>query len=277
MPELPEVETVIRTLEHQLQHPTIKEIYVNYDKIIDMSDKKQFMEIIKHKTIHNYSRLGKYLIFDLGDYVWITHLRMEGKFFVQNKDEEYDRKHTHIRFLLDDGRELRYHDTRKFGRMYVYPKIDNMESYPCFMHVGLDLFDPNLTGTYIYQRAHHRSITLKQLLLDQKTMAGIGNIYADEICFACQLHPETIVSHLLKKDYEKIVVEARRILAGAIKAGGTTIRSYSSSLGVDGRFQLELKVHGRKDKACFVCGTTIQKTFVATRGTYFCQTCQKRR
>ena len=138
-------------------------------------------------------------------------------------------------------------------------------------------FDERITAEWMYHTLHKKKTALKAVLLDQRYIAGIGNIYADEICFAMHMHPETMINHLRKKDFEELIYHIRRILNGAIRAGGTTIRSYTSQLGVDGRFQLKLKVHAKKGEACPVCGTTIKKIVVATRGTCFCPTCQRRR
>lgn len=113
-------------------------------------------------------------------------------------DEPYD-KHVHVLFDLQDGRQLRYHDTRKFGKMYLYEKRKDIHQYPCFQNIGLDAFDERLTPTYLYHALHKRKIVLKAALLDQSVIAGIGNIYADEICFALGMHPETKIYHLRKK------------------------------------------------------------------------------
>lgn len=207
--------------------------------------------------------------------MWITHLRMEGKFYVQQKEDPID-KHTHVLFALEDGKELRYHDTRKFGRMYLYEKRED-RNYPCLQNTGLDAFDERLDAAYLYQRLHHKKQGLKAALLDQSIVAGIGNIYADEICFAMKLHPETRTHRLRKKDTEELLYQIRRILSGAIRAGGTTIRSYTSSLGVDGRFQLKLKVHGKKGEKCPTCQGEIKKIVAAGRGTYYCPACQRKR
>lgn len=276
MPELPEVETVVRTLEYRLQHVTILHCQVLWNNIIAYPSVPAFVDTIAGKTIRQYRRLGKYLMFNLGTHMWIAHMRMEGKFYIQQPMEPYD-KHTHVIFSLSDGQQLRYHDTRKFGKMYLYELQEYDDRYPCFAHVGYDAFDERLCGDVLYQQLHKRSICLKAALLDQSLIAGIGNIYADEICYAMQMSPETRISHLRKKDYEKLLIETRRILRGAIQSGGTTIRSYTSSLGVDGRFQLQLHVHARKGEACPRCGTTIVKKVVVTRGTYYCPTCQKKR
>lgn len=276
MPELPEVETVLRTLQKQMGNPTICHVNVLYEKMIETSDASTFINELTNECIIDYHRIGKYLIFECKEHYFIVHMRMEGKFYIQDPKEAYD-KHTHILIDLDDGRQLRYHDTRKFGKMYLYDKGKDYHQLDCFKNVGFDAFDENLTWQMLYQTSRKKTITLKQFLLDQKIMAGVGNIYADEICYACQLHPCTRVNHLSKKDCENILNETRRILSGAIKAGGTTIRSYTSSLKVDGRFQLQLKVHERKDETCYRCGSVIEKIKVAGRGTSFCKTCQKRK
>ncbi|MFV0382039.1 MAG: DNA-formamidopyrimidine glycosylase [Breznakia sp.] len=277
MPELPEVETVVRTLEYQLQNIEISDVQITYEKVIDNVASSLFIERLKGQCFREYKRLGKYLIFVLDDVVLIAHMRMEGKFFVRQQKKDYDKKHVHIRFILGDTRVLHYHDTRKFGRFYLYPKQMPMFQYTCFKNVGYDVFDERVNGAYIYQHAKHRKITIKQFLLDQRVVAGIGNIYADEICFRIKIHPQTKVYRLSKRDCENILMAARYILTGAIKAGGTTIRSYTSSLGVDGRFQLELKVHNRQGEACYQCGTTLKKIVIGGRGTCFCKQCQQRK
>lgn len=276
MPELPEVETVLRTLEKQLGNPMIRKVDVLYDKIIATSDVSTFINELTNESIIDYHRIGKYLIFECKRHYFIFHMRMEGKFYIQDPKEAYD-KHTHVLIDLADGRQLRYHDTRKFGRMYLYDKSKDYHELDCLKNVGYDAFDESLTWQLLYEVSRKKTITLKQFLLDQSIMAGVGNIYADEICYACQLHPCTSVKRLSKKDWERILNETRRILTGAIKAGGTTIRSYTSSLKVDGRFQLQLKVHERKGEICYRCGNVIEKIKVAGRGTSFCKTCQKRK
>ncbi len=276
MPELPEVQTVLDTLAYQMGNPVIEHIEVFWDSIIH-GDTNEFLRVLPGHQIKSYQRLGKYLCFDCGDVMWITHLRMEGKFYLQQPHEPYDHKHVHVVFHLKDGRELRYHDTRKFGRMYLYPHQEQLSDYPCFEHVGLDAFDDRLDAAWLYQKLHSKKVYLKQALLDQKIIAGIGNIYADEICFALGLHPQTRVNRMRKKDFELLIIEMRRILGGAIRAGGTTIRSYTASLGVDGRFQLQLKVHAKKGEACPLCQQPIKKIIVGGRGTYYCEQCQKKR
>lgn len=274
MPEGPEVEVVVRTLEKQIKNAKITNVQIRYPKLIE-KDSYPF-EKIKGQTLLKFDRIGKYLIFTLNSYQWVCHLRMEGKFYIYDQLSS-DVKHIHLIFSLDDGRQLCYHDTRKFGRMGLYPIQKDLYELPPLHHVGYDFTNPRLTSVYLYQALHHSKRALKAALLDQSIIAGIGNIYADEICFACQLDPRSRCMKISKKDCDNIIYYTRSILAKAIESGGTTIRDYTSSLGVTGRFQLHLQVHGRAGKACLRCGHTIEKIKVAQRGTYVCHHCQKRK
>lgn len=273
MPEAPEVQTVLSTLELQIKDRRIDEVRVLYDKIVysDSSFEKNLM----HQHFRTFDRYGKYLIFGLDDYDLVVHLRMEGKFYLL--DNVPNDKHIHIWFRLDDGRWMAYHDTRKFGRMLVFPKCSDYRKLPVFEKLGLDVLDANMDGMYLYGQLHSSKRNVKTCLLDQSIVAGIGNIYADEILFSCGLDPRTRSNRLSKKDCEALAYHAKRILNGAIRAGGTTIRSYTSSLGVTGLFQLNLKVHDRKGQECPNCHSTIKKITVSQRGTYICPKCQKRK
>ena len=267
MPEAPEVQTVLATLKNQIINETIEKVEVYYPKIIEHGNVNELVG----QSFREFKRIGKYLIFRMDDVDFIVHLRMEGKFYIF--DEKKQDKHIHVQFKMSIGRYLCYHDTRKFGRMYIYEKQDSILLYPCFKNVGIDFLEAE--PKYLYDRIHASKKTIKQALLDQSIIAGIGNIYVDEICFACKLDPRTKCFRLSKKDCENIVTHTKRILNGAIRFGGTTIRSYTSSLGVTGRFQLHLKVHDQD--LCKECGTAIKKITIAQRGTYLCPNCQKRK
>ena len=270
MPEAPEVQTVLSTLEGQIKNIKIKKVEILYSRLIEGMDYETFSNCLENQSIQSFFRIGKYLGFQTEEYDWICHLRMEGKFYLFT---EYPHdKHIHAIFTLEDGRYLCYHDTRKFGRMYLYPKTENKQTHACFKHVGRDFKDCD--AQYVYDKIHSSNRPLKTALLDQSIIAGIGNIYADEIAFSCQLHPETKCSHLSLEDCEQIVYHTKRILNGAIQYGGTTIRSYTSSLGVTGRFQLKLKVHQKENELCQVCGSKIEKIKVGQRSTYLCPKCQ---
>ena len=268
MPELPEVETVKNVLKKSILGKTIKKVDIRYNNIIE-TDLNEFKKNIINQKFIDIKRLGKYLIFELDNYYLVSHLRMEGKYFIKDKTDKIE-KHEHVIFYLDDI-TLRYHDTRKFGRMYLVDK-DKLYTDTPLSHIGKE---PNeLTVDYLLDKLN-RNKPIKTLLLDQDIIAGIGNIYADEICFFCKIHPKTLGNKLNKKDIDNIIKYNNEILNKAIENGGTTIRSYTSSLGVIGHNQDYLMVHNRAKEKCKICNSIIVKTTVGGRGTYYCPKCQK--
>lgn len=271
MPELPEVETVVRTLENQIHNEQIKKVEVLWDGII-VGNPKEFKKKLINQHFNRFDRRGKYLIFELDDCILLCHLRMEGKFFYVNRKEKVQ-KHEHVLFELYNGKQLRYHDTRKFGKMELLPKNIDVG---LLKNLGPEPWDKDFNEEYVTKELKKRRGSIKQALLDQSFVAGVGNIYADEICFAMGVHPARLCSRITKRNREDLVIATRKILKRACELGGTTIRSYTSTLGVTGRFQLEVKVHQRAGQKCRICGTPIIKTKVATRGTYYCPKCQKR-
>lgn len=270
MPELPEVETVVRTLETQIKNRTILDIKIHYKNIIE-NNPNTFKRKLISQTFKNFKRRGKYILFEMSDCTLVSHLRMEGKYFILDDSIPLD-KHDHIIFYLDNGKQLRYNDVRKFGRMEI---IDKKDDYREFKDLGPEPFDEEFNVEYCLSYLKDKKKPIKSVLLEQSFVAGIGNIYADEILFAIRIHPETKANKLKRKDVERLIQETRNILSNAIKAGGTTIRSYTSSLGVTGLFQLSLNVHTMKE--CPVCKNEITKIFVGNRGTYYCKKCQKKK
>lgn len=268
MPELPEVETVVRTLEKQIQGRQILKTTVFYPKMIE-DDVDTFCSELAHQHFNTFHRRGKYLIFGMDDIILVSHLRMEGKFYLQKPEEPMDR-HVHVVFDLDDGRQLRYHDTRKFGRMKLYPCDTD---FVHFHDLGPEPFWDSFNPDYVHAYRKGRKEPLKSLLLDQRFVAGIGNIYADEILASCHLRPGRSCARITRKDEENLVRETRRIMKAAIAAGGTTIRSYTSSLGVTGRFQTECTVH--MQKVCPRCGGPVKVKYIGGRSSYYCPHCQK--
>ena len=269
MPELPEVETVKNTLKKQIIGKTIKKVDILYNGII-ASNLNDFKKKIVNETFIDIKRVGKYLIFELNNYYLVSHLRMEGKFFIKKITDEII-KHEHVIFTLDDL-SLRYHDTRKFGKMYLVDK-DKLYIDTPLINIGKDPWDNNLNINYLKEK-FNSSKHIKTLLLDQSIIAGIGNIYADEILFKSKINPNRYGKNLKDNDLLNIINYTREILSKSIEYGGTTIRSYTSSLGVIGHFQDYLMVHQRENEECRVCQSIIIKTKVNGRGTYYCPKCQ---
>ena len=235
--------------------------------------KDELIKEIANQTINDVKRRGKFLLFDLDDYYLLSHLRMEGKYFFKTKDDDIN-KHEHVIFDLDDGSELRYMDTRKFGKMYLIKKEDIDKIGP-LVELGLEPWDDNLTSEYLLDKYKKKKLPIKSVLLDQNIIVGIGNIYADEILFLSKINPLKKCNLITKEEAENIIKYTKKVLEAAIEKGGTTIRTYSSVDGVHGLFQNELFVHGKDKDNCPICNTKIEKIKVGGRGTYYCPNCQK--
>lgn len=272
MPELPEVETVKETLKLQVLNKKIKNVKVLYSNIIEYPASDIFIKELIAQTINDIKRRGKWLLFELDNYYLLSHLRMEGKYNIRNPKDSYD-KHEHVCFEFTDNTELRYKDTRKFGRMHLICKDDLYTSKP-LNELGLEPWDELLTVEYLKDKYKSKKNPIKTVILDQSIIVGIGNIYADEILFLSNINPFTKASELDGESLQKIIDNTRRVLTDAIKMGGTTIRTYTSSEGVHGRFQQNLLVHNHEGDLCPVCKNIIVKVQINGRGTYYCEKCQ---
>ena len=272
MPEIAEVETVRNTLKKRILNKPIKSVNVRYTKMIE-SNLEEFKKVLVGRSFLDIKRRGTWLIFDLGDYYLLSHLRMEGKYFIKNHEEELN-KHEHVIITFTDNTDLRYHDTRKFGRMNLIKK-EELATAEEIAKQGLEPGDENLTAKYLVDKFKKKRLPIKTVLLDQTIISGLGNIYANEVLFAAGIDPLKKACDVSLEEASRIVTESNRIIKKAIKMGGTTIKSYTSSLGVTGRFQQYLCVHKREGMPCLKCGTTILNMKVNGRSTYFCPKCQE--
>ncbi len=272
MPELPEVETVKNTLKLEILNKTIKCVEILYN-LIDYPSVDDFKKQIKNQTIIDIKRRGKWLMFELNDYYLLSHLRMEGKYHLRKHGDKID-KHEHLIFRFNDDTELRYNDTRKFGKFHLIEK-DKIYSMPPLSDLGLEPWDIELSVNYLKEKYKSKKLPIKTVLLDQSIITGIGNIYADEILFLSGINPLKKCNELGDIELSDIIKYTREVLEKAIELGGTTIKSYESSEGVHGRFQNNLLVHNREGDKCINCGTIIDKIKVNGRGTYYCEKCQK--
>ena len=273
MPELPEVETVKETLKRKVLNKRIIDVNVLWDNIIAYPNIDEFKQNIKNETINDITRIGKWLVFNLDDYYLLSHLRMEGKYFLRDKEDEV-RKHEHVIFHFSDDTDLRYHDVRKFGKMHLVKK-EEFNNYEVIKELGLEPWNNNLTSAYLREKYKTKKLPIKTVLLDQSIITGIGNIYADEILFLSGINPLTKASEISTNKLLLIIENTKKTLEKAISEGGTTIRSYTSDEGVSGKFQNNLYVHQREKERCLNCGSEIEKIRVGGRGTYFCPKCQK--
>lgn len=273
MPEKPEVITVANKLKQKLVGKTIKNVDIYYDKIIDYPEVNEYKEKIKNQKVYDINTKGKWIVMTLDDYYLLFHLRMEGKFFFRNKTDEKN-KHEHLIFNLDNDEQLRFADVRKFAKSMLIEKDKIFDMKP-YTELGLEPWDKNLTTNYLKEKYNKKNLPIKSVLLDQSIIAGIGNIYADEILFLSRINPLKKAKELNNKNLQDIIDNTIKVLDKAISEGGTTIRSYTSEEGVTGNFQNNLNVHQREKEKCRMCNSTIIKTRVGGRGTYYCPKCQK--
>ncbi|WML25341.1 DNA-formamidopyrimidine glycosylase [Neobacillus sp. OS1-33] len=274
MPELPEVETIRKTLKKLVVNKTIKDITVYWPKIIkNPVEVEQFVDALIGETIVDVGRRGKFLIIYTGNFALVSHLRMEGKYGLYPKEEPFD-KHTHVLFHFTDETELRYRDVRKFGTMHLYKKGDEFLTEP-LIGLGPEPFSDEFTIEFLEKKLVKTNRKIKTALLDQKVFVGLGNIYVDEALFRAGIHPERLANTLNKNEITLLHREIVATLSEAVKKGGSTIRSYVNSQGEIGMFQLELYAYGRKGEECKRCGTPLEKTTVGGRGTHYCPHCQK--
>ena len=272
MPEKPEVVTVANTLKRQVLGKVITDCQVFWDNIIAYPTVDEFKKEIKNQKILDITTRGKWIVFELSKDLLLVHLRMEGKFFFRKIDDSKN-KHEHVFFTLDNDISFRFHDVRKFGKMYLLDKENAYTEKP-LCELGLEYDDPLLNADYLYSKIHSKKLPIKTVLLDQSIIAGIGNIYDDEILFLSHISPLRRADNITKQECDVIIANTREVLHDAIKLGGTTIKSFTSSEGVHGLFQNKLSVHGKVGD-CPICGSQTIKIKVGGRGTYYCPHCQK--
>lgn len=270
MPELPEVETVRRELLPLLVGRRVERVEIRWPRLVDRPSLDAFVRHLQGITIRDIWRRGKYLIFDLDSgRHWIVHLRMTGQLRVRDANDPPDR-HTHARVFLDDGRALHYRDQRKFGRFYLVEREDEV--------VG-DLGPEPLSETWrpedLARRLTGRKAAIKALLLDQRVVAGIGNIYADEALFEAGIHPARPGGSLSMEEIKGLYRAIRKVLTEAIAARGSSLSTYVPPSGKQGSYQNHRRVFRRAGKPCPVCGTLIERVKIAGRSTHFCPRCQR--
>ncbi len=274
MPELPEVETVRRTLLVLVKGLLIERVEVRLPRIIRRPDDPAvFSTMLEGQHIRDIARRGKFLRFMLDDYTLLSHLRMEGRYGVYNTGEE-ESPHTHVVFHLSEGKQLRYQDVRQFGTMDLFTHGQDLVSPP-LSKMGMEPLEPSFTFHAFRERLAGRTTKIKPLLLSQEYIVGLGNIYVDEALFTAGIHPERLYSSLRKQELIRLHAAIIETLQSAVDAGGSSVKSYVNGQGEMGMFQQKLRVYGRKSEPCVQCGEPVLKTVVGGRGTHFCAKCQK--
>ena len=267
MPELVEVETTRRDLKKRIVGERIVNCKVFLDKIV--YDKKDiFISEVINKRVQDVKRRGKWLLIELEEEYIVIHFRMEGRFYLLPLNTKND-KHDYVIFDFEHF-SLHYNDPRQFGKIQIIDK-KSINDFFEEKKLGLEYDDLRLTPKYLKEKFSGHNTAIKKLLLDQKYITGIGNIYADEILFRSKINPNKTASKLSIKKLKEIIDNTRFVFEEALLYKGT----YPNIDGKRGTYELHLKVHMRENKKCYVCGSIIKKIKVGSRGTYYCQKCQK--
>ncbi len=283
MPELPEVEVVTRSLKKTIKNRKIIKITVN-NRNLRFKLPGNFERILKNKIVKNVKRKSKYIIFDFGNNFYsILHLGMSGTLHIpSNKNitnlsfysnPTLPKKHNHI--VIEFGKiKLIYNDPRRFGYFKILNNKYEFDNY--FGRIGLEPLDKNFNLIYLKNKIKNRNKNIKNLLLDQKIVSGIGNIYANEILYRSKISPMKSVNKLSTIELIRIIKFSRIILKNAIKFGGSSIRDFKSVSGDGGSFQTQFTVYNRENQKCIKskCKGLIQKRYISNRSTFICNFCQ---
>jgi len=276
MPELPEIQTTVDDLiKAGLPGRTITGCRITWARTVLPLASDSFIKNVIRRRIESIRRRGKYIVFHLsGDGFLVTHLRMTGQFELgpESREDPGD-PHDRVIFRLDDGRRLRFHDTRKFGRMVFTRKPGSILD-----RLGPEPFDPELNPDVFFRDLHTHSRQIKVLLLDQNFLAGLGNIYCDEALYRSRIHPLRSSRSLSPREAGLLLESIREVLESGLRNRGTSLgkgeTNYLSG-GRRGENRNSLQVYGRDGEPCLCCGSIIEKIYVGQRGTHFCPHCQR--
>jgi formamidopyrimidine-DNA glycosylase len=274
MPELPEVETIVADLRPHLVGRTIERCELGFPTIVRHPEPDEFVDAVRGMRIESVGRRGKYIRIGLRDGLeLVVHLGMSGQLRLVDAAAPVE-KHTHAVFFLDDGRQLRYRDPRRFGRLLLGAEqaLLALKKMP---RLGPEPIDPDFAAEELYQRLKPRRAALKAVLLDQTTVAGVGNIYADESLYRARLRPDRIAGAVSRKSARRLHDSLRESLQIAIANRGSSVDTYRDAWGDVGGHQEKLLVYGRAGEPCFTCGRPLSSIRIAGRTTVFCRRCQR--
>ena len=274
MPELPEVETVCRALSKVIKKSRIKKIEF-YRKDLRWQVKDNLEVTLKNNIFIDPYRRGKYILIPTNmDNIFLIHLGMSGQIRIKKKD--IIQQHDHMRMIVENNNKyfvVTYNDTRRFGYIDLFRKKDLREHF-LLSKIGVEPLGTELTIEYLYNIFKKRVVNIKNALIDQKIIAGIGNIYASEILYEAKINPFRKVNSLSKNDLNSIIKCTKIILNKSIDVGGTTIRDHMQPDGSLGYFKQKLKVYGKVDEKCITCKNLIVKEVISNRSTFICKHCQ---
>jgi formamidopyrimidine-DNA glycosylase len=270
MPELPEVETIANGVDERVRGDRIQTTWFSSKKEPFKSSPQLMAKELTGRHIDRVHRVGKHIVFDLADLQWIVHLGMTGRLLVVDPETPVP-AHTHAILHLASGRELRFVDPRRFGRLHLHGPATRKTGR--FAGSGKEpLTIPKAEFAALFRG---RRTPIKAALLNQKLLHGVGNIYADESLFRAGIRPRRMAQHLQRAELDRLHSALQKVLREAIALGGSSVSDYVDADGVAGFFQLEHRVYLRTGEPCLVCATPIRRLIVGGRGTHYCPHCQR--
>ena len=288
MPELPEVEVVKQSLQDKIKNLSIKRVFINNNKLRYKISNRDFYGI-KGRKIISIKRRSKYLLINLNQGLTIlAHLGMTGKFFIIGKDNEKQKtsfyysikknesKHDHLTLYLNKGIKLIYNDVRKFGFLKIF-KSKNLYNSNHLKFLGPEPLNKNFSINYVRKYFLGKKRTIKDLLMDQKFVSGLGNIYCNEILFLCKIRPDRIVKKINTKELSNLIKYTKKILKISIIKGGSSIKDFVNTEGKSGNFQQKFKVYNKEKNKCNRknCSGIVKKIYTSNRSSFYCSKCQK--
>jgi len=279
MPELPEVETTLRGIEPWVLRKKITTVEIP-QRSLRWPVPPEIGKALVGQTIVGARRRAKYILLELSEGgTLLLHLGMSGSLRILQQSGSDDgewRKHDHVGVGFASGKELRYHDPRRFGCwLYCEPGSVPEESHPLLKNLGPEPLEEDFNPAYLWQRLRKRKVAIKQLIMNAKEVVGVGNIYACEALFLAGISPRKAAGRVSKKQTERLVMEIKRVLAEAIEMGGTTLRDFLNADGEAGYFKQELNVYDCEGEPCRNCGREVKRIVQAQRSTFFCSHCQR--
>ena len=272
MPELPEVETTRRGIAPHVSGVAIREVIVRRRDL--RQPVSESIQRLEGQTVSHVSRRSKYLLLAMDDgTTLLIHLGMSGSLRVIDTADEW-RKHDHVGITLVNGRQLRFHDPRRFGLVLHLTEADPM-THPLLRDLGPEPLEEAFTMEHLKAVCAKRSAAIKQVIMDAKNVVGVGNIYASEALFRAGIRPATPACKVSKPRLAKLAAAIREVLADSIREGGTTLRDFLNSDGEPGYFKQRLFVYDRKGEPCRICGAGIRQAVLGARATYWCPHCQR--
>ena len=268
MPELPEVETTLRAIS-KFNKCDLKEIKI-HNRNLRWKVEETVESKTKNQTIINISRRAKYLIFSFNNFDLFLHLGMSGSLRIQKIKNNFFKKHDHAEFIFDDEKII-FNDPRRFGSIHI---SNDLYNHPLIQVLGPEPLSSEFNLNYLYKKTRNSATNIKNFIMNQKNVVGIGNIYASETLFLSNIRPTRKAGKISKNDSQKIVNNSKKVLRSAIRKGGTTLRDFYSADGNQGYFQINLNVYGRDNEICNNCKAKIKKIVLNNRAAYFCANCQ---